>query len=547
MKNTKLVLFITILLTTSCKEKFSFGDIIAPSDVKAVYQVVGANENNPKGDGSGLVDFTITAKNALTYRIDFGDGKAQMTSSGNVQHQYSKVGNHKYTVVVSAIGTGGISTSSLLEIEVYSSFSDVEAESLLAGKNIGDSKTWYWAANVAGYAALGPQESGDKGEFGYPAWWQASPFEPSRACMFENSFVFSRTNNGIIYKQTADYVFVPGAYAKNLGVEGDKCQDKNVIPSLSGEKQISFAPSSSKAALQGKYNNNSYRGTSMEISNGGMLGWWVGSSIYDIISITETMLIVRVMQPNSEFAWYHIFTTNKPSENNFSNLVWSDEFTNAGTPDPTKWNYDLGRGNNGWGNNELQTYTNDIENVKIENGILKITAKATGANEYTSARIKTQGLYSFRYGKVEIKAKLPSKQGTWPALWLLGDSFSAEGWPKCGEIDIMEQKGNDKANILGACHWLDVDTNKQGDYAKEGAFANASADFHIYTMTWNAQKIIFAVDNKPYFEMDNSDKLPFNNKFFLIFNLAIGGNLGGVVDPNFTEDSLEIDYVRVYQ
>ena len=112
---------------------------------------------------------------------------------------------------------------------------------------------------------------------------------------------------------------------------------------------------------------------------------------------------------------------------------------------------------------------------------------------------------------------------------------------------MLEQKGNKKTHILGACHWYDTDSNHQGDYDKETAVAGTSNDFHIYTMTWTEKKIIFAVDNKNYFEMDNNAKMPFNQKFFLILNVAMGGTLGGQVANNFTEDSLEIDYVRIYQ
>ena len=547
MKTLNLLTLLVAFVFISCKDKHEFGDLTPPSNVNASFSIVGADNSHPHGDGTGLVNFVVTAQNAISYRIDFGAGKTEMAPSGKIQHRYTKVGTNKFTAVVSAVGAGGSMSSVSLELEVYSSFSDAEAENMLAGKNVGDTKTWYWAANVAGYAGLGPQESGDNGEYGYPAWWQATPFDATRTCMFENSFIFTRTANGITYKQTANHVFIPGAYAEVLGVTKDQCHGTDVVPTITGEKQVSFVPSTSKAATQGKYDNKAYRGTAIELSNGGMLGWWIGASTYDIISLSDTQLIVRVMQPNSQYAWYHIFTTTKPSENSFTNLVWSDEFNKAGTPDATKWTYDLGKGSNGWGNNELQTYTKDPENVKVENGVLKITAKADGNGGYTSARLKTEGLYGFKYGKVEIKAKLPASQGTWPAMWFLGNNFATEGWPKCGEIDMLEQKGNKKTHILGACHWYDTDSNHQGDYDKETAVAGTSNDFHIYTMTWTEKKIIFAVDNKNYFEMDNNAKMPFNQKFFLILNVAMGGTLGGQVANNFTEDSLEIDYVRIYQ
>lgn len=547
MKTIKLLGLLLITTLLSCNEKYSFGELIPPTNLKASFTLVGADTNHPHGDGTGLVNFSVTAQNAVSYRFDFGDGKSQIAPSGKIQYRYTKVGTNKFTALASAIGTGGTLSTIPLEVEVYSSFSDADAENKLAGKNIGDTKTWYWAANLPGYAGLGPQETGDNGEYAYPAWWQATPFDDTRTCMFENSFIFTRTTNGITYHQTASQVFVPGAYASVLNLAPDQCHAADAVPTLIGVKQVSFLPSTSKAATLGKYDGKPYRGTAFELSDGGMLGWWVGSSTYDIISLTDNLLIVRVMQPNSQYAWYHIFTTNKPSQNSFTNLVWSDEFNTNGTPDAQKWTYDLGKGSNGWGNNELQSYTNNTENVMVTNGVLKITAKTDGSGGYTSARLKTEGLYAFKYGKIEIKAKLPAAQGTWPAMWLLGNNFATDGWPKCGEIDLLEQKGDKKTHILGACHWYNTDNSQQADYARESPFANPSKGFHIYTMNWTDKKITFAVDNQTYFEMDNNSKLPFNQKFFLIFNIAIGGNLGGTVDPNFTEDTLEIDYIRIYQ
>lgn len=551
MKNINIVGILLLLpfLWVSCKEDdHSFGDITAPTNIETNFDIVGVDTENPNGDGSGLVNFTVTANNAISYRIDFGDGKSDVSPSGQFQHRYTKVGINTYTAVISGIGTGGAMSSVPKELKVYSSFTDVEAENMLAGETVGDSKTWYWAADVSGYAGLGPQEADyGNGDFAYPAWWQSTPFDATRTCMFENSFVFSRTSDGVTFEQTADYVFVPGAYAGVLGVDGDNCVGTDAIPSITGVKTVSFFPSSSKAATEGSFNNEPYRGTAFELSDNGMLGWYVGASIYDIISLTESTLIVRVMQPNSEFAWYHIFTTTKPKEDAFTNLVWSDEFDADGAPDASKWTYDLGTGTNGWGNNELQTYTEDAENVSIADGVLKITAKTDGNGGYTSARIKTQGLYDFKYGKVEVKAKLPVLQGTWPALWILGSNIDTEGWPKCGEIDIMEQKGDDKGNVLATSHWLNAADNQNASYSLTTAVENASTEFHIYALEWTEDAIKIYVDDVKYYEMANSSELPFNQNYFLIFNVAMGGTLGGTVAANFTEDAMEIDYVRIYQ
>lgn len=528
------------------EDNYTFGDIVAPSNIEITYEIVGKDTNNPYGDGSGTVNFTITGNNAITYRMDFGDGKSKVSPSGEFSYNYTKTGVNTFTAVAIGVGTAGVLTSVPVEITIYSSFSDEEAETLLAGNTVGGSKTWYWAADVSGYAGLGPVEDDyGNGDFAYAAWWNASAWDATRTCMFENTFVFTKTDDGVTYHQTADDVFVPGAYASALGVDGDQCYGTSVISSVTGEKQVSIFASTSKAALEGTYNGNAYRRTSFELSDNGMLGWWVGSSTYDIISITETTLIVRVMQPNSVFAWYHIFTTVKPEEEpSFDTLVWSDEFDTDGAPNSSNWTYDLGAG--GWGNGELQTYTSNSENVIVEGGVLKITAKANGSGGYTSARLKSQGLQSFKYGRVEVSAKLPSSQGTWPAIWMLGDSFSTLGWPACGEIDIMEQTGNDKASVLGTLHWLDS-SSANASYGETTAVSNTSSEFHTYALEWTEDALKIYVDGVQHFEMANSANLPFNDNFFMLLNVAMGGTLGGTVDAAFTEDTMEIDYVRVYQ
>ena len=223
--------------------------------------------------------------------------------------------------------------------------------------------------------------------------------------------------------------------------------------------------------------------------------------------------------------------------------IRADEFFENGAPDPKNWNYNLGAG--GWGNNELQTYTNNSENVIVEEGVLKIIAKSDGSGGYTSARIKSENLFEFTYGTVEVRAKLPAAQGTWPAIWMLGANFDQVGWPTCGEIDIMEQKGQDKNMVLGTCHWSN--NGNYAGYGLETTVANTSSNFHIYKLKWTEGGAIrIFVDNVEYFVMTTNSSMPFNADFFFILNVAMGGNLGGTVDSAFTEDTLEIDYVRVY-
>ncbi|PZX62860.1 family 16 glycosylhydrolase [Hydrotalea sandarakina] len=227
------------------------------------------------------------------------------------------------------------------------------------------------------------------------------------------------------------------------------------------------------------------------------------------------------------------------------NLVWSDEFNTPGSPDPTKWTYDLGAG--GWGNNELEYYTSRTDNAVVSNGTLKIIAKkeSYSGSSYTSARLKTQGLYAFKYGRIDVSAKLPASIGTWPAIWMLGNNISTVGWPACGEIDIMEQNGNNKNIVYGTLHYPQQ-VNQYGDGATTSV-ANASTVFHKYSAIWSPTTIQLLVDDVVYYTLPNNSNFPFNQNFFIILNVAMGGTLGGTVDPNFTTDQMEIDYVRVYQ
>ena len=226
--------------------------------------------------------------------------------------------------------------------------------------------------------------------------------------------------------------------------------------------------------------------------------------------------------------------------------IWSDEFNVDGAPDATKWAYDIGTGDWGWGNNEAQFYTSRADNVKVQNGVLKIIAQRenySGSN-YTSARIKTQGKFTFKYGRVEMRAKLPSGGGTWPALWMLGNNITTAGWPACGEIDIMEHLGNQLNKIYGTLHH----PGHSGGNADSRTLdiTNATSEFHIYALDWRADAIKFYVDNQLFYTFTNTSSLPFNQNFFLIINCAMGGNFGGTIDPNFVSSTYEVDYIRVF-
>ncbi|MFH4963837.1 glycoside hydrolase family 16 protein [Gaetbulibacter sp. M235] len=236
-------------------------------------------------------------------------------------------------------------------------------------------------------------------------------------------------------------------------------------------------------------------------------------------------------------------------------LVWSDEFNTDGAPDSSKWGYDIGNGcpsNCGWGNGEKEYYTNRTDNVKVENGVLKIIAKKENYEgfEYTSARLLTKGKYDFTYGRVEVRAKLPSGSGTWPAIWTLGANISEVGWPSCGEIDIMEHWGYNPGIISSATHKPSCSGGCANVKVGETTINDYSTEFHVYTLEWTETELKFLIDDTYLYSYNpavkNSSTWPFNKPQFFILNVAMGGSWF-TIDPNFTESVMEIDYIRVFQ
>jgi beta-glucanase (GH16 family) len=236
-----------------------------------------------------------------------------------------------------------------------------------------------------------------------------------------------------------------------------------------------------------------------------------------------------------------------PRKRDKMKLVWSDEFNINGAPDTAKWAYDLGNGDNGWGNQELQSYTNSPDNVYVKGGKLVIEAKKKD-NQWTSARLKTLGKKSWTYGKIVFRAKLPTGKGTWPALWMLGENITTVGWPACGEIDIMEHVGRNPGVIQSAMHTI----ASHGDTVDKNSKTVGTFDtkFHTYEVLWTEQKIEFFIDGDSFYTYQPSVKdnttWPYNAPFFIIMNIAIGGGFGGDVDPVLNFARMEIDYVRVY-
>jgi beta-glucanase (GH16 family) len=240
-------------------------------------------------------------------------------------------------------------------------------------------------------------------------------------------------------------------------------------------------------------------------------------------------------------------------------VVWSDEFNYKGTPDTTKWTYDLGDGCPnvcGWGNHELEYYTNDLNNVRVENGNLIIEARKENKDgkQYTSSRILSRKKGDWTYGRFEIRAKLPKGLGTWPAIWMLSTDWKYGGWPESGEVDIMEHVGYDPGVIHGTIHTEAFNHRKQTQKEGKITIPDAQDAFHVYVVDWNKDQMRFYVDDKLYHTVDRNagdtfKEWPFDQRFHLIMNIAVGGDWGGSkgVDENIWPQQMLIDYVRVYQ
>ncbi len=546
-----LMLFVGLMLSGCQEDDTEFGPITAPSNLNLTFSIVGQDAANPQGDGSGLVSFTATADNALNYTFNFGDDRTGSSFTGSTQHRFVSPGLNTFSVIVNATGTGGATTSQAVEVTVFSAFNDDEAKQLLTG---GGSKTWYWAAAETGHLGVGPNNNSGDANNTFPAFYAAQPFEknaaPEALCLYMDQLVFSLNGDQLNYQlNNMGQTYFNGSFESVAGGSNgfDFCYDYNTA----GTKVVTLAPSQTVVPEDQK------RGTSMIFSDGGFMSYFINTSEYDIISLTENRMVVRGIM-NGDLAWYHIFSTDDPNAivppgggggtgTPAGSLVFSDEFDVAGAPDPTKWTFDTGTGNDGFGNNEEQFYTDRSENISVSNGTLKITAikEAFMGKQYTSSRIKTEGLYQFTYGTIEFSAKLPTGGGTWPAIWSLGADYQTNPWPAAGEIDYMEHIGNNQDVIYGTVHR----PGASGGNADGGELRvpNVSTEFHTYRTVWTAESIRFFVDGQQVHLVSNNANLPFNKDFFMIMNVAMGGNFGGNIDPNFIQSTMEVDYIRVYQ
>jgi len=236
------------------------------------------------------------------------------------------------------------------------------------------------------------------------------------------------------------------------------------------------------------------------------------------------------------------------------NLVWSDEFSGSNL-DLTAWNQEIGNGSGGWGNNELEYYTNSLKNVFLSNGNLIIEARkeAMSGFNYSSGRMTTQNKKNFKFGRIDIRAKLPVAKGMWPALWMLGANITSVGWPACGEMDIMELVGSSPGRVRSTMHWKSAN----GTHLSKGADYNStsgdfSQQFHVFSIVWTQDVIKSYIDDNLYLTTTVADvgapNYPFNADQFLIFNVAVGGDWPGPPDATTPfPQRMFVDYVRVFQ
>lgn len=237
-------------------------------------------------------------------------------------------------------------------------------------------------------------------------------------------------------------------------------------------------------------------------------------------------------------------------------LVWSDEFDYTGLPDDTKWSYDTANNATGWGNNESQFYTKArLKNAEVKSGYLYINARKEDYKgfRYTSARLVTKGKGDWLYGRIEVKAKLPNGRGLWPAIWMLPTDWSYGGWPSSGEIDIMENVGYNPYVIVASAHTESYNHVLGTQKSATTTVSSCYSDFHVYALEWEENEYRVYVDDLLYFTFSNEGTgykvWPFNKRFHLLLNVAVGGNWGGAqgIDDSVFPRTMMIDYVRVYQ
>lgn len=522
-----------------------FGPVTAPSNL--VVDVAIAPDN------SGNVSVTASANDALYYHVYFQAGADPVVISDDetANYRYTQSGAYTQEISVVAFGAGGVSTSSAVVIDLVVILEvDPVLLANLAGEP-GEGKTWIWDASNAGHFGVGAVSET------FPNFFSAAANQLN-PCLYDDQLTFAHDGQGnySYTLETQSTVFTNWAEVKRFFPDATPNQFEDEC--LNIDDQI--MTETSFVVVEDSETGKSY--LTVEEST---LSYWSGAMEYEIVELTADKLVVRGIQipfdpPGEDLAWYHTFVpaddggpalcsafTGASGSGNNDVLVWAEEFDEPGAPCADTWSYNLGNGDNGWGNGEAQYYTDRSENVIVENGNLVITARAEDFEGfgYTSARLITFQNFDFEYGRVEARAKLPTGGGTWPAIWLLGSDFQTETWPACGEMDIMEHVGNQQDRIFSSLHYPG---NSGGNAVTEDIdIPGVSEEFHVYGLNWTPDIIEFSVDGNIYHTIPNNTTLPFDNEFFIIVNVAMGGTFGGNIDPAFDSSSMEIDYIRVYQ
>ncbi|WP_452221242.1 PKD domain-containing protein [Lacinutrix salivirga] len=388
LKISVTLLSIVAFMLACQEEDKDFGDITIPSNLMLDFEIQGVDDMNPNGDGSGFVTFTASADNAITYRFNFGDNSAvEVAPSGEVTHRFTQSGVNSYTVTAIASGTGGLTTSTAVSVTVFSAFDDQEAKELLSG-GLGSSKIWYPKLDQNGHLGVGPtleQDLADDGGLNghwFPQYNSTNAFgkcgEDASDCFceFTVSFTLSADNELSYIQNNNGQTFFNWAHGAVVGQEFGQFEDTCFAFDTSGVSDVSFAPSETDWSQIQDPDFPEPRGTVMNFTNDAFMGYYTGVSSYEILTIEEDFLYVRFYDNvNPVLAWYQMFTTTNPNglagdcsgetgETGLGNndiLVWSDEFDTDGAPCGENWSYEIGTGNNGWGNGEAQYYTDRAE------------------------------------------------------------------------------------------------------------------------------------------------------------------------------------------
>ncbi|PQJ16720.1 glycoside hydrolase family 16 protein [Aureicoccus marinus] len=535
--NKYSVLFLGLVLLISCQEEEpELQTIVVPMNLSVNATVL--------NDQSGNVTVSPTADDALYFHVIFTPGATpQVLSPGETaSFRFTQSGQYQAPVSVIAFGVGGVSSSTTVFLDMdVRLFIDQSTLEMIGGSG---SKRWVWDQTVAGHFGVGPLTNN------FPEFFSAGPNQLN-TCLYDDVLTFSYDDNDN-YNFTLD----PGA---NNEVFINWAEVNRFFPDATpGQFVDECRDITTQVPFQENFViiDNADGTRTLDVGDSFMSYWVVVSGEYEIVELTADKLVLRgISSPfngDDPLAWYSTFVPEDAGSGGggedpvFDTLIFEEEF-DTGTLDTATWNYEIGTGENGWGNGESQYYTDRPENIVVEDGMLKITARQENfaGSAYTSSRIQTYQKFEFQYGRVDIRAKLPTGGGTWPALWLLGSDFETNAWPAAGEIDIMEHVGNQQNTIFGSTH--DPANFGGNSRSVNTVVEGVSDDFNVYSIIWSENTIRFLINDEEYGALSNSGSLPFNKDFFLILNVAMGGNFGGAIDPAFSSSTMEVDYIRVYQ